>query len=201
MDLLVQDLFALADATGTDEFSVVAESFGGSVALLAVLEQPHRIERLCLMSTPCCGAEIKPLQAWAEMTRSAMGMARWHEEMMASRFAEGSVATEALNWFASTQQQTDAGWLEQMARLIQATDLRGRLSKVSAPVLLIAGDSSPYVGMQQVVELHAQLPDSQVCIFPGARHGIAFSHARACAERFLAFAAGYRGVTSKKETV
>jgi len=201
LDLLAQDLFSLVDETGIDEFSVVAESFGGCVALQAALLQPKRIERLCLMSTPHRGADIKPIQAWTEMTESALGMARWHEEMMSSRFAQGCLATDALNWFATTQQQTDASWLRQMSQLIMATDFTGQLDKVDAPVLLMTGDSSPYVGLRQVAKLHELLANSNVCIFPGARHGIAFSHAQTCAERFLAFAAGYRGAKPQKETV
>ena len=178
----------------------MAESFGGSIALHAALSRPERISSLCLMSTPCRGSDIQPLHAWPELATSEQGMARWNEEMMAGRFSEDALQPEARDWFRRIQANTDPTWLGKLARLILTTDLRDRLPQVQAPVLLMGGDASPYVGLTQIAALHALLPQSQVCVFPGARHGIAFSHARVCAEHFLAFAAGCRGSTPNEET-
>ena len=43
LDLLVEDLFAVADAAGLKQFHLVGESIGGTVALAAALARPERI--------------------------------------------------------------------------------------------------------------------------------------------------------------
>jgi pimeloyl-ACP methyl ester carboxylesterase len=45
LDLLVEDLFAVADAAGLIQFHLVGESIGGTVALAAALARPERISR------------------------------------------------------------------------------------------------------------------------------------------------------------
>ncbi len=46
LDLLVEDLFAVADAGGVPRFHLVGESIGGTVALAAALARPGRIATL-----------------------------------------------------------------------------------------------------------------------------------------------------------
>src|SRR5512144_2756656 len=43
LDLMVDDLFSVADAAGLRRFHLVGESIGGTVALAAALAQPQRI--------------------------------------------------------------------------------------------------------------------------------------------------------------
>ena len=43
LDLLVDDLFAVADAAGLAQFHLVGESIGGTIALAAALARPERI--------------------------------------------------------------------------------------------------------------------------------------------------------------
>jgi len=43
LDLLVDDLFAVADAAGVQRFHLVGESIGGTLALLASLRAPGRL--------------------------------------------------------------------------------------------------------------------------------------------------------------
>src|SRR5437899_2847939 len=46
LDLLVEDLFAVADAAGLKQFHLVGESIGGTVALAAALARPDRLATL-----------------------------------------------------------------------------------------------------------------------------------------------------------
>ena len=43
IDLLIDDLFAVADAAGLARFHLVGESIGGTVALAAALARPQRV--------------------------------------------------------------------------------------------------------------------------------------------------------------
>lgn len=51
-DLLIADLFALADALGIDRFSLVGHDWGGAVAWAAALRGDPRIERLAIINSP-----------------------------------------------------------------------------------------------------------------------------------------------------
>ncbi len=46
LELLVDDLFAVADAAGLAQFHLVGESIGGTIALAAALGRPERIATL-----------------------------------------------------------------------------------------------------------------------------------------------------------
>ena len=51
-DLLVADLFALADALGVDRFALVGHDWGGAIAWAATLRGDPRIERLAIINSP-----------------------------------------------------------------------------------------------------------------------------------------------------
>lgn len=51
-DLLIDDIFALADALGLERFSVVGHDWGGAVAWGAALRGDPRLERLAIVNAP-----------------------------------------------------------------------------------------------------------------------------------------------------
>lgn len=51
-DRIVEDLFALADALGIGEFTLVGHDWGGAVAWLAALRHPDRVRRLVIVNAP-----------------------------------------------------------------------------------------------------------------------------------------------------
>ena len=59
LDLLVEDLFAVADAAGLKQFHLVGESIGGTVALAAALARPERIATLTVSNGAHLGASIQ----------------------------------------------------------------------------------------------------------------------------------------------
>ncbi len=108
---------------------------------------------------------------------------------MAYRFFGGAVPPEAWNWFQALQDRTDPTVVRGVAQLVRQMDLTPLLRDLDLPVLLIAPDSSPFVEAELVSDLHGILPRSSLQIFAGTRHGLAFSHAAACAGLFEAFSA------------
>lgn len=201
LDRLSDDLLALADAVGAERFHIVAESFGGTVAMNAALRAPQRVQSLMLLSTPHRGAAVTPVANWPGYTESPEGMARWSDEMMAGRFRPGAVSGPALDWFRRTQERTPAPVLRHLAGLVAAADLTAALPQLEVPALLIAGDSSPYVGLGQLAALRQLLPHARVQVIPNAGHGIAFSHARVCARSLLDFVAGAAGLSFLPEEI
>jgi pimeloyl-ACP methyl ester carboxylesterase len=126
-------------------------------------------------------------------------MRAWSERMMTYRFFDGTVPSEALKWFQALQDRTDLTLVRGVAQLVRQMDLTPLLRDLDLPVLLIAPDSSPFVEAELVSDLHGILPRSALQIFAGTRHGLAFSHAAACADVFEAFLAALpskRGVST-----
>jgi pimeloyl-ACP methyl ester carboxylesterase len=51
-EILVDDLFALADAFGLDRFALVGHDWGGAIAWTAALKRPDRLTRLAIINAP-----------------------------------------------------------------------------------------------------------------------------------------------------
>ena len=51
-DKMVADLLALADEFGIDRFTLVGHDWGGAIAWMAALQNPHRVARLVIVNAP-----------------------------------------------------------------------------------------------------------------------------------------------------
>ena len=58
LGLMVEDMFAVADAAGLERFHLVGESIGGTVALAAAIARPDRIATLTVSNGAHLGATI-----------------------------------------------------------------------------------------------------------------------------------------------
>ena len=70
LDLLVSDVFAVADAAGAARFHLVGESIGGTIAMAAVLARPERIAGLLLLAPAPDFTEALIWQALPEETQT-----------------------------------------------------------------------------------------------------------------------------------
>ena len=52
-----------------------------------------------------------------------------------------------------------------------------------------APDSSPFVSTDLTADIHRLIPNSEIQVFPGARHGLACSHGVECSFALLDFLA------------
>ena len=66
------------------------------------------------------------------------------------------------------------------------------LPRSSSPLLLMMPDRSPYVSLAQASALADLVPQAEIAVFPGARHGLPFSHATDAAGTLLDFLASSR---------
>ncbi|WP_428672103.1 alpha/beta fold hydrolase [Reyranella sp.] len=184
-----EDVLAVADAAGAERFHLIGESFGGTVALFTGATCRERLVSVTTISSPHRGARMRILDGWQELADDPESMREWSERMMAYRFFDGAVRPEALDWFRVLQDKTDPCLVRGVAQLVRTMDLTPLLRDLDLPALLIAPDSSPFVEAELVSELHGIMPASSLQIFAGTRHGLAFSHASACADLFQAFSA------------
>ena len=188
IDGLIDDLHAVADATDTERFHLVGESVGGSVALAAAARRPERIDSVTGVSCAHRGDRIGKVREWHGFI-AAQGIGAWSEQMMANRFYPGAVPEDRNRWFADQQAQSDPQVVLGLADMLIAADLIEELGRIACPVLLLAPDSSPFVGPAIAAEIQRLVANGRLRVFPHTRHGLAFSNGADCAETLAEFLA------------
>lgn len=186
LDLLVSDVFAVADAAGVDRFHLVGESIGGTVALAAAISRPGRVATLAVSNGAHLGASIQRVQAWSRQLDEG-GSKGWSDAFMRDRFYDDGLSPARRSWFAEQQAKWPRDSILNALGVLVGTDLSEQLSAIKCRALLIHPDASPFIPVPVVAELHRLLPGSQLHVVGHARHGLPFSHDRQCAEWLRSF--------------
>ena len=188
LDLLADDVLRVADAAGTERFHLVGESLGGTVSLHLAGRTPGRVQSISVMSTSHRGASIQRVAEWRELV-ARHGMTGWSAMMMERRFAPGAIDRAQHEWFESLQAKSAADVTLELADMLVGSDVAPRLPSITAPTLVLAPDSSPFVPIDIARDIHRLVPDSELMVFTGVQHGFVFSHAREGATAVKAFLA------------
>lgn len=186
LDLMVDDLFAVADAAGLRRFHLVGESIGGTVALAAALAQPARIATLTVSNGAHLGASIQRVEAWRRQLDEG-GVKGWSDAFMPDRFHDDALSPERRAWFAAQQEKWPRDSILNALRVLIGTDLTARLGEIRCPALLLHPDGSPFIPVAIMAELHRHLPDAELNVIGRSRHGLPYSHADRCAMLLRAF--------------
>ncbi len=143
---------------------VLAESFGGAVALTLALRRPDLIRRLVLINTFA-------YYPWRLLIR----LAAWFGPRMPAR--PGHPATRGVRGFflfdSSIPAPERSAWWERTANvplrgfgyrscLIAALDLRRQLPRISVPVLVLAAPNDKVVPARAGIELVRLLPNAHL---------------------------------------
>ena len=186
LDLLVEDLFAVADAAGLERFHLVGESIGGTVALAAALARPARIATLTVSNGAHLGASIQRVEAWRRQLDEG-GSKGWSDAFLRDRFHDDALSAERRAWFAAEQEKWPRDSILNALGVLIGTDLTPRLGEIRCPVLLLHPDGSPFIPVSVVAELLKGLLDGELNVFGRSRHGLPFSHAAQCAQALRTF--------------
>jgi 3-oxoadipate enol-lactonase len=172
---LIEDLFEVAELTGTGPVHLVGESMGGTVVLAAAAAHPDRVASVTISNAAYKGQGIGRLPGWkAEIERD--GIAGWAERMLALRFAPGAAEPDKLAWFAAEQARSAPHVILGLGELLAAQDLTQACTSFDRPLLILAPDSSPFVPVRLATELVELVPHAELAVFAGVRHGLPFSH-------------------------
>ena len=106
---------------------------------------------------------------------------------MRDSFYDGALSAEKHAWYAAQQEAWTRDAILGALGVLVGTDVRAQLPSLELPVLLLHGDSSPFIPVNVMVDMHHAIPGSQLQVFPRARHGLPFSHARECAQAMRRF--------------
>ncbi|MBL6618008.1 MAG: alpha/beta hydrolase [Reyranella sp.] len=186
LDLMVEDLFAVADAAGLQQFHLVGESIGGTVALAAALAQPDRIATLTVSNGAHLGASIQRVETWRRQLDEG-GVKAWSDAFMRDRFHDDALTPDRRNWFAGQQEKWPRNSILNALGVLIGTDLSTRLKDIACPTLLLHPDGSPFIPVPIMAELHRLLPDAELNVIGQSRHGLPYSHASLCASLLRTF--------------
>ncbi|MFT7671060.1 MAG: pimeloyl-ACP methyl ester carboxylesterase [Planctomycetota bacterium] len=170
---LAEGIQALCQEQGISRTLVLAESFGGAVALQLALNHPELVAGLMIVNS----FAWFPSRAQIAITRlgapfipqAAFEMGR---KWFAPKALFGSLGTpEALQEFCEIGGVVfDAGYLQRL-HMIEELDLRPRLREIEAPVALFASDRDRVVpAVETMGVLESSLPDATLEIVQGGGH-------------------------------
>lgn len=188
LEELIADLLDVASLSGPGPYHLVGESLGGTVVLATAARHPEKVASATVSNTAFKGAGIQYVMGWRDEF-SRRGVEAWSQDMMERRFAPGAIDEAQRAWFASVQQASPAHVTVGYGEMLAATDLTPELPRIKCPLLILMPDRSPFVTARMGVDLLEQVPQSELAMFPGARHGLPFSHAAECSARLALFLA------------
>ena len=185
MDQLLNDIIAVADAAQAASFHYIGESLGGTLGYALAARKPSRVLSLTVSNGAPRGGSVRNLSGWDDLM--AISHKRWSDQMMEWRFAPNSLTPAQDRWFRRQQESSDPESILAIGRLLTSIDLWPELAGINAPTLLLAPDSSPFIPVDVMREVHARIPGAELKVFESAKHGLPFSHGKACAEIFCDF--------------
>ena len=179
--LLAADLSGLLEALHIEKAAIMGHSMGGFIAQAFALEYPQRVSRLILASTNFGGPQHVPVTPEAmqvlsdvtsdPLTRFKNGLVVSTAPGFAKRRPE--IIEEWLRWRIANPLDM-AGYQAQMGiglgLLSEAASFEHKLKAITAPTLILSGVHDKVVPPANANLLAAQIPDSQVVIFPNAGH-------------------------------
>lgn len=186
LDDVSDDILAVADHAGAEQFHAVGESFGGTAVLNLALRGLERVRSATMVSAAHKGGQLEKVKEWRANVEQK-GIAWWSDQMMIRRFKDGAISQDEHAWFSAQQRETRAGPLLHMGELLLQTDLTCALGSLACPLFIISPDQSPFVTPDIGAELVQLVPGAQLCVIPNTRHGIVFSHGEFCAQQLVQF--------------
>jgi 3-oxoadipate enol-lactonase len=171
MDELGADVIALLDRLELERVAFCGLSIGGMIGMFVASEAPERIERLVL----CCTVpHFPPRELWDERIETVRAegiepmvepsLGRWLPPDVRATRPEAEEHLRAL--VRSTPPEGYAGCCE----AIRDMDLRGRLARIDAPTLVVAGSQDPSTPAERVREIAAAVGGARYVELEGAAH-------------------------------
>mgnify|MGYP001772836000 CR=1 FL=1 len=160
----VLDLKELLEHLGIERASLVGISYGGKVALMAAEMLPGRVEKLVVLNSSHTvdRALVARVDRWILASRLKSG-SELSQAMVPDIFSDrflnenfGFVASLAPNF-----ELVDFVAFEEMAKAFIRVDLRGRLSRVSVPSLVVAGADDKFFPPRYSRLIAEELPSAR----------------------------------------
>lgn len=168
-------------------------SLGGQVAIELALREPARVKKLALVSTTPCFVKREVWQSGADAATLQLFMANLKKNYKTTmnRFltlqiwdgdsrshSDNAATLDGLRDNFFRRGTPDEAALQAGLQILLENDLRGKLSGISQPTLLLHGENDVIAPPEAARWMHRQLPHSQLMVLPHCGHAPFLSHPR-----------------------
>jgi 3-oxoadipate enol-lactonase/4-carboxymuconolactone decarboxylase len=194
IETLADDLAGLLDALGIASAHVVGLSLGGMTAQAFALRHSARVESLVLMAT---SAHLPTQESWdarAQAVREG-GMAAIVEMVMPRWFTPETTAQrpDRVRFLRERFLALEPEGYAVCCGAIGRMDLRGSISAIEKPTLVIAGAGDPATPVAMSEQIKSRIAGAELVVVPEAAHQISVEQpeaVNALLEEFLTRVAG-----------
>jgi 3-oxoadipate enol-lactonase len=169
------------NAARVDRFHLVGESLGGTVGVAFALAEPQRLLSLTLSNAAARGGLIDNVVGRRELV-ARRGQSDWARQMMEWRFYKDALSSEVYHWYLRLHENCSIDATLDLADLLLSADYMVKLGNLQIPTLLLSPDDRPFIALDMMADMHAEIPDSELQVFAHSRHGLPLSHGKECAE-------------------
>ena len=190
--LMASDAAAVLDAAGIESAHVFGASMGGMIAQEFALQYPHRVRSLILGSTAAGGPHAVPAQpealeallrrdATPEESKEAIIPFIYDPATPRERIDEDMVIR--MKWYPTPQ-----GFMGQLQGIF-GWEASSRLAQITAPTLVIHGESDRLVPPANARLIAERIPGAKLVLIPHASHIFATDQPAATHHAILEFLA------------
>ena len=177
----VELLFGLMDRLGVEKAILVGNSAGGSIATLAALQQPLRVQALVMVDAAIYGgggspAWARPLLNTPQMNHLGPLIARQlrdsGDDVIRTAFHDPSKVTPEIiaGYRKPLQVENWDKALWELTKASRESGLASRLNELSLPVLVVTGDDDRIVPTASSLQLANAVPGAQLVVFENCGH-------------------------------
>jgi 3-oxoadipate enol-lactonase len=174
---LAADMIRLVDHLGAGPVVLCGLSLGGMIALQMALDQPNLVASIIVANSRLSftGPENTAMvDAWIELFLQEDGpmkrlRATW-PTLVNDEFRQSAHGRAAFDAWALVLARVQGRSLCHIAEGMTQFDLRGRLSAIRAPALVISGERDRLFSANQSREISGQIAGSRCCVISGAGH-------------------------------
>ena len=171
-------VWGLLEKLNIDDFSLVAHSWGSSVALQMALEKPERIKRIALYDAWVYEEQLPAFFVWSRSPGFGETMFRlWYKERAEDRLAMAFYDPE--KWVDQSFIESVDSTLDRPATVTAALaavraqryeEIQNRYGEIQLPVLLIWGEQDQVAPLWVAHRLASELPYSQLETYGSCGH-------------------------------
>jgi 3-oxoadipate enol-lactonase len=160
----VLDFKELLDHLGLERVAIVGTSYGGKVALMAAKALAQRVEKLVVLNSSHVvdRALVARVDRWLTAARFKSGRILWQvmiPDIFSDRFINENFAFVAS--LAPNFEQIDFVAFEEMLKAFIRVDLRGALSSLSVPTLVVASSEDRFFPPRYSRMIAEELPSAR----------------------------------------
>lgn len=187
---LVADLDALIVSQGWETFHIVGFSLGGLIAQAYALQFPEKLSSLSIISSVTDRTPQEQQKVKRRADTLAKGRADKHMEAAVNRWFSDQFIIDHPDIVESRVQRSlnnDPQCYAAAYRVLAESDLADQLHRISCPTLIMTGEEDAGSTPRMSKVMGQRIPDSQVHILPGLKHGILLEAPELIAKTLQAF--------------